>query len=153
MNIETDIPVFGKRVLNCPYVVRPSAYALVRNTDHLIAVVRTDAGYFLPGGGIEEGEDPEQAVAREALEECGIVVSVAGLVGRAVEIVYSAHERTCFEKDSAFLEARLQAATFWREPGYELLWLTAREAISQLSHGSHRWAVEQFESKEIDHAT
>jgi 8-oxo-dGTP diphosphatase len=137
-------PVFGERVLGCPYVVRPSAYALVRNSEMLIAVVRTSSGHFLPGGGLERGEDPEQAMVRETFEECGLVVSVVGVVGRAVEIVYSAAERTCFEKHCTFGEARLQEATPRGEVGHELMWLTAPEAASRLSPGSHRWAVRQF---------
>ena len=146
MDSRSQIPVFGQRVLNCPCVIRPSAYALVRNPESLIAVVRTPSGCFLPGGGIERAEDPERAIKREAFEECGFVVSVVRVVGRAVEIVYSALEHTCFEKDSTFAEARLDEATSEREAGHELLWLTQSEAVAQLSRGSHRWAVQQLDA-------
>jgi len=146
MDSRNEIPVFGQRALDCPYVVRPSAYALVRNAENQIAVVRTSSGCFLPGGGIEDAEGPERAVEREALEECGLVLSVVRPVGRAVEIVRSAAEQTCFEKGSTFVEARLQTATSPREPGHELLWLTPSEAVSRLSHESHRWAVQQFDT-------
>jgi ribosomal protein S18 acetylase RimI-like enzyme len=46
----------------------------------------------------KDAEDPIHAIEREVLEECGLVVSVVRLVGRAVEIVYSVAEQTCFEK-------------------------------------------------------
>ena len=144
MEFETDVPVFGDRVLGCPYVVRPSAYALVKNADNLVAVVRTSSGCFLPGGGLEDSEDPESAIEREVLEECGLVVSIVRRIGRAVEIVYSAAEGTCFEKRSTFAEVRVHEASARREAGHELLWLTPTEAVSRLSHGSHRWAVRRF---------
>ena len=146
METPDEVPVFGQWVLDCPYVIRPSAYALVRNAESSIAVVRTASGCFLPGGGIEGAEDFEHAIQREALEECGLVLSVVRLIGRAVEIVYSEAERTCFEKRSAFAEARVDAAGPAKEPNHELLWLAASEAIAQLSHGSHRWAVRRLET-------
>jgi 8-oxo-dGTP diphosphatase len=62
--------VFGRRVAEATYVRRPSVYAVITNGAGQVAVVRTAQGVFLPGGGIERGETPEQAVLREALEEC-----------------------------------------------------------------------------------
>jgi 8-oxo-dGTP diphosphatase len=47
----------------------------------LIKRVRSGQTYFLfPGGGVHEGETPEQAAAREAREELGIDVSVGDLL-------------------------------------------------------------------------
>ncbi|MBI1897436.1 MAG: NUDIX hydrolase [Acidobacteria bacterium] len=72
MSDLTHVPVFGTPVEGCPYVLRPSAYALVRNAAGELAVARTPRGCFLPGGGVETGESPEQAIEREAKEECGL---------------------------------------------------------------------------------
>jgi mutator protein MutT len=36
--------------------------------------------YSFPGGGVDEGESPEQAAVREALEELGIEVAITQLV-------------------------------------------------------------------------
>lgn len=50
-------PVFGTPTTGCPYVVRPSAYALVTRGG-MVAVVHTSRACFLPGGGIEGAETP-----------------------------------------------------------------------------------------------
>jgi 8-oxo-dGTP diphosphatase len=140
----TDVPVFGHRVEGCLYIVRPSAYSLVQNVGGEVAVVRTPRGIFLPGGGIEVGESPEQAIEREAVEECGLILLAARLIGTAVEIVHSVAENACFEKRSTFFEARLHGLTPAQELDHELVWLQPDEAIEWLSYESHRWAVRRL---------
>lgn len=141
MSMDVYIPTFGLRVEGCRYVARPSAYALVRNGERRVALARTPAGWFLPGGGIEAGETPEDTVVREAREECGLVVRAGMIVTRAVEIVYSETEKTCFEKQSLFITATLVGATAPLESDHELFWVDPSEAMERLSHESHRWGV------------
>ena len=76
-----DAPVFGVRIEAQRYTVRPSVYGLIEDGHGQIADVRTPQGITLPGGGIEEGETTARAVAREALEECGLVVRVGSCGG------------------------------------------------------------------------
>ncbi len=136
--------MFGSRVEGCPYVLRPSAYALVRNAGGELAVVRTARGFFLPGGGVMPDESPEQTVEREAKEECGLVLRPRALLGRAVEIVYSVRENACFEKGSVFIEADVVGRVTSTEPDHELVWLNFDQAMDALSPESHRWAVRRL---------
>ncbi len=139
-----EMPVFGERVEGCPYIVRPSAYALITNADGELAIVLTPRGGFLPGGGIDEGEDDGAAVAREAREECGFIVRPVAEVARAVEIVYSAGEGACFEKRSTFIDATLVDVVSTGEGDHRLVWLEPAAAIEHLAHESHRWAVRRL---------
>jgi 8-oxo-dGTP diphosphatase len=134
-------PVFGTRIAGCSYTVRPSAYALVLDQDGRIAIVRAARGWLLPGGGIDAGETAEQAVEREAREECGFVIQIRGIVGHATEIVHSPAGNAGVDKVSVFFDAAVTGSVVPTEPNHELVWLPRAEAVTQLSHKSHRWAV------------
>jgi 8-oxo-dGTP diphosphatase len=68
-------------------VRRQAVRAVIRRGGHLLMVHSTVAGdYKFPGGGIEAGESPAEALAREVREECGVaVVHVAGMPAIVVE--------------------------------------------------------------------
>jgi 8-oxo-dGTP diphosphatase len=142
--VPSTVPIFGSRLEGFPYVIRPSAYVLVRNSSAEIALVRTAKGYFLPGGGIEAGETPAQAAAREAMEECGFVLSPCRYLTSAVDIVLSEDETVCFEKRSVFFEADLRETIQAQEPDHEVFWGKREQVMELLSHPSHRWAVGQL---------
>lgn len=58
--------------------------AVVHDDERFLMVEERSSGLIVvnqPGGHIESGESPEQAVVREALEETGCKISVAGLLG------------------------------------------------------------------------
>lgn len=139
----TQVPVFGARAEAERYTVRPSAYGLIDDGRGQLAVVRTSHGVFLPGGGIEEGEMPEQAVVREALEECALAVRAGDWAIYAVQFIYSESERTHFEKLSTFVDATVEAvASSATEADHTLEWVSLEAASQILTPESHRWAVD-----------
>ena len=64
--------------------LRVAAYAVIeRRGKILLTHWRRDHlhGWTLPGGGLEPGEDPRDAVVREVLEETGLEARVGKLIG------------------------------------------------------------------------
>lgn len=74
-----------------PQRQRVAAYAVILRRDHILLsrlseAVTADELWTLPGGGLDHGEDPRDAVVREVHEETGLDVEI-GETAR----VYSAH--------------------------------------------------------------
>jgi 8-oxo-dGTP diphosphatase len=135
---------FGEQDPSVAYALRPSAYLLLRDTEGRIATTLSAYGHFLPGGGIDEGESPEQAVVREAREECGFIVGGLTLLCRAVQFVHSRKYNANYEKLCSFFTGKLMGMAQQTEPSHRLVWLHPEEAVQHLSHGSHVYAVQQF---------
>jgi len=68
-------------------VTRVAAYGLVTNDQEILLCRFSDAlpqykgQWTLPGGGVEFGENPIDAVTREVREETGLIVNPTGLAG------------------------------------------------------------------------
>jgi 8-oxo-dGTP diphosphatase len=74
--VEPDLPVRRQRV---------GAYAVCVHDDRVLLAQLSDrtgspGTWTLPGGGIDHGEDPRDAVVREVHEETGLVVDVGDLL-------------------------------------------------------------------------
>ncbi len=145
MTTENDsISEFGGKLPGRVYVPRPSAYGLIYDASGCLAVLQTPRGGFLPGGGIEAGESPEDALRREVREECSFAIEVGRPLGAAAEYRDTPGHAFAIRKDCLFFAARVVgaggAAT---EPGHTLHWLSPAEAETRLAHGSQKWIVRQ----------
>ncbi|WP_458690473.1 NUDIX hydrolase [Nocardia tengchongensis] len=111
--------------------IKVAVSALVCNEHGQVLMIhRTDNGKAsIPGGGMEVGETPAQAVVREVEEETGIDVAVTGLIGIFSNpehvIAYANGEvrqefSICFSADPVGGELRTSTeskAVCWVEPG------------------------------------
>lgn len=116
---------------------RNAAYAVFCTPEKLVAVIRTDRGYFLPGGGAEPGETPADTVRREVYEEMGCKIEHLRRIGEAVQF---------FSADDG--EHEMYAVFFTGEVteklvpvGDELCWIPFMELEGRMYHECHLWAV------------
>ena len=135
---------FGEKREGYTYTDRPGAYAIIFNEKKQIAIVETPTGFFLPGGGIEKGESPEQALKREIQEEIGMKTKIISKLGEAAQFLYSRIEKRAFNKLGHFFIAELVGppgeAT---ETEHWLLWMTEKDALKKLNHEFQRFMIQQ----------
>jgi len=143
--VANAIPEFGERIQGQTYVPRPGAYALITDSRDLVGIIRTNSGYFLPGGGIEAGETAEDALIRELREELGWTARILDRVGEAVQYLVAEGEGYLAVRGT-FFRVRLLERVTKGEPNGELEWLSASDAIQRLGRRSDAWAIEQIEN-------
>ena len=130
--------MFGVADRRARYSERVAAYAVILDADRRVAVVHGRTGLFLPGGGIEVDESPEEALLRESLEECGRPLEVIAAVGRAIQ--YCHGEKGPFRAQHRFFEAQFQGPAT-QQGEYQSSWVHIDEAYRWFRYESHVWAV------------
>jgi 8-oxo-dGTP diphosphatase len=148
--MDTHIPEFGPRIEGVSYTLRPGAYAIVHNDAGEVAVIQTPAGLYLPGGGIEGNESPEEALLRETLEECGMVVQIERRLGMADQLISLTARGVFICKRGIYFTASVAE---WNteaicEADHELIWLAPDVAAERLVHESQRYMVMEAGGKE-----
>ena len=135
--------LFGAADPNASYVVRPGGYVVLVNSEQAVAVVETEAGLFLPGGGSLRAESAEQTAVRETSEECGLKVRILSKLGDAHEYIFDEREGVHYRKEGVFFLAEIVSPEGIAERGGRMCWRPAAEVALTLKQLSHRWAVQQ----------
>src|SRR5215468_4408313 len=134
--------VFGTQVDGHTYHARRAVYAVIRDSKGRVAAVRSRGNLFLPGGGIEGGETPEQALMREVEEECAQRLHIAGKIGEALQYFYAPSEDKYFAMHAVFYAG----AFLGHMPGQVALpfvWVFP-DGKAQFFHASHVWAAQRL---------
>jgi 8-oxo-dGTP diphosphatase len=132
------------------YIQRAGAYAVIRNKKDLIAVVKTETGYFLPGGGMETGELPELCLKRECLEEIGAEISILDNFARGNYYFYSTTLNIDMESLGYFFECKIDKFLETKtEVDHELIWMEANQMIEALYLDNQKEAIKIFKAKKV----
>jgi 8-oxo-dGTP pyrophosphatase MutT (NUDIX family) len=119
------------------YRKRPAARAVLFDENNDIAFLHVTKNNYhkLPGGGVEDGETPEQGLMRELLEETGCHAEILKEIGEIIEY----RDKHKLINDSFFWTAKvvgnkgeLDFTEDEIEGGFELNWVNLDDAISAL---------------------
>ena len=128
------------------YRLRPGAYAILPDRGRLLVTHQAapTPELQLPGGGIDAGESPLQALYREVFEETGWLISGPRRLGAFRRFTYMPEYDLWAEKlciiYSAHPVRRLGPPI---EPGHEAVWITPRQAAQDLGNAGDRHFVRQ----------
>lgn len=120
------------------YKVREAVRAVVFDQSNLVPLIYSTVNNYakLPGGGVEEGENMEQTLKRECLEEIGCNVEIIQEIGMIVEyrskyklkqVSYCYLAKLIGEKGTPQLDEGE------KEQGFETIWITIDEAIEKVT--------------------
>lgn len=135
---------------NRRYTLRPGAYAILPLGRRLLltAQITEVVDIQLPGGGIDPGESPVQALHREVLEETGWRIASPLRLGAFRRFVFMPEYDMWAEKLCHVYVARpaLQIAEPV-EPDHETLLVSPSDAVSVLGNdGDRRFVADYFSS-------
>ncbi|MBP6822757.1 MAG: NUDIX domain-containing protein [Acidobacteria bacterium] len=138
----TEEPKFGSFNTEVEYRRRPGVYAVIFDERGRFASAKGLKAFFLPGGGIEDGESPEEALTREVREECAREVEIGSFLGSAVQYYSEKDGSIHWEFYCSYFAAQF-GVPLDNEPEHELLWLELSED-DKLAFDVHRWGVSQY---------
>lgn len=125
-------PVAGQK-----YTLRPGAYAILPRDGKVLVTYQSAPHheFQLPGGGIDPGEGPLEALHREVLEETGYRIAAPRKLGVFRRFVYMPDYGINAEKVCHIYLARpilpLGPPT---EPGHLAVWLDPDVALAELAN-------------------
>ena len=126
------------------YTARPGVYAIIDAGDGLLATFQEAPRpeLQLPGGGIDPGESPRVALAREVLEETGYTIHAVRRLGMFHRFTYMPDYDLFAQKQCHIYVARLglrrSAPT---EPGHLAVFLPWETAVDRLAVSGDRHYV------------
>ena len=133
--------IFGEK-RDGNYVDRKGAYIIPFHGDK-VGVVHTYKGYFLLGGGIDEGETDEDCIVRECLEEVGYAVDIRQFICSA-ETYGSIPNTPYFHPIQTYYTGRiLEKIQEPTEEDHELVWMEYKELAGKMRWEMQGWAIKQ----------
>lgn len=129
------------------YDRRPGVYALLPLGGRLLLTFQSTPvpELQLPGGGVDRGEAPLRALAREVLEETGWRIGAPRLLGRYRQYGYIEEYDMWAEKMcSVYLARPVRRLSTPHHPEHRVVWATPAEAARRLTNAGDRAFVRDF---------
>lgn len=139
-----EVPQNGQR-----YKLRPGVYAILPRAGKLLCTYQGDPHYEvqLPGGGIDPGEHPLNALHREVFEETGWRIAAPRKLGAFRRFTFMPEYDLWAEKLCHIYLARpVRPHGPPSEPGHMALWLSVDEALTELYNDGDADFVARFAS-------
>jgi 8-oxo-dGTP diphosphatase len=125
---------------------RPAVFGIAERAGQIALICVTREGappyYDLPGGAIEPGESEGRALAREFLEETGLVVRGGEVLDHADQYMIKVDGEPVNNRSvliTAVIEGFDPSAKI--ESDHALAWLVPEEALRIVRQDSHAWAI------------
>jgi 8-oxo-dGTP diphosphatase len=134
---------FGEVMEDVIYRKREAVYAIVLDEKKNIAVMVQNGKGFLPGGGIETGEDHEVCLKRECVEETGFTLQIGQFVGHAKQYFKTRQGEHLINDGYFYTGSFGECANERLDQDHELVWMNVDQAEKLLFHSSHVWAVKK----------
>lgn len=148
---DSDIGEENPKQKNSYFVRKAARIVLVNDSGQVALLNVTKDGYHkLPGGGVEEGEDIQEALCREAMEEVGAKISVVGEVGVIIEyraqhellqISYCYYGKVIGDIDKP------QFTSIELQDGFQLVWMKLEDAIETIRNDQPTKYIGRFIQK------
>lgn len=139
-----DVPESGRS-----YTLRTGAYAILPVGDGLLLTHQSVPApeVQLPGGGVDPGESPIQALTREVYEETGWRIARPRRLGAYRRFTYMPEYDLWAEK-LCLIYMAVPVVQYGdpTEPDHTALWLNTEEALDQLANIGDRDFVARFAS-------
>lgn len=151
-NMKNPIPTWYKGVFNihkvfgtkenATYQDREGVY-IIPIKDGKIGVIKTPKGFFLLGGGIDRGENHEQALTRECLEEAGYTVNIKQKLCSAE--AYTKHPTVGYFHpiQTYYIGELTEKVQEPIESDHEFIWVEYDQIKGKMFSEMQNWAIEQ----------
>ncbi|SHH60577.1 NUDIX hydrolase [Marivita hallyeonensis] len=140
-----EIPEPGRR-----YTLRTGAYAILPGRDGLLLTHQSapEPEYQLPGGGVDPGESPVQALFREVYEETGWRIARPQRLGAYRRFTYMPEYDLWAEK-LCLIYMAVPVVRYGDpiEPDHTALWMTPDTAMDYLANSGDRDFVHRYASR------
>lgn len=133
---------FGEILEGIEYRDREAVYGLVFNHEGQIGVIQTPRGYFLPGGGIEVGENHVQCIQRKFLEETGYSIEIDDYIGCGVLNGFAPKMNAYLKMIGYFYKVKLIEKVLTPvEVDHAFMWMDQGEASKAMKLENQAWAI------------